>query len=65
MLLGRGRFTDDLNPTSRTGLLHAAFARSPHAHARVGAIDTENALKADGRSGIVTCWPACSAWTRR
>ena len=32
MLLGRGRFVDDL---ARPGLLHAAFVRSPHAHARV------------------------------
>jgi aerobic carbon-monoxide dehydrogenase large subunit len=57
MLLGRGRFTADLNPTSRTpepGLLYAAFARSPHAHARVGAIDTENALKADGVVAVFT-----------
>jgi aerobic carbon-monoxide dehydrogenase large subunit len=57
MLLGRGRFTADLNPTSRTsepGLLHAAFVRSPHAHARVGAVDTENALKADGVVAVFT-----------
>ena len=33
MLLGRGRFVGDL---TRPGLLHAAFVRSPHAHALVG-----------------------------
>ena len=36
MLLGRGRFVGDL---TRPGLLHAAFVRSPHAHARIGGID--------------------------
>ena len=36
MLLGLGRFTGDL---TRPGLLHAAFVRSPHAHALVGKID--------------------------
>jgi aerobic carbon-monoxide dehydrogenase large subunit len=51
MLLGRGRFTADL---MRPGLLHAAFVRSPHAHARVGAIDTGAALKADGVIAVVT-----------
>jgi aerobic carbon-monoxide dehydrogenase large subunit len=51
MLLGRGRFTADL---MRPGLLHAAFVRSPYAHARVGAIDTDAALKADGVVTVVT-----------
>jgi aerobic carbon-monoxide dehydrogenase large subunit len=51
MLLGRGRFTADLN---RPGLLHAAFVRSPHAHARVGALDTDAALKADGVAAVLT-----------
>jgi CO/xanthine dehydrogenase Mo-binding subunit len=60
MLLGRGRFTADLNPTTRTpglqgtGLLHAAFVRSPHAHARINAIDTAAAVKADGVVDVVT-----------
>jgi carbon-monoxide dehydrogenase large subunit len=51
MLLGRGRFTADL---MRPGLLHAAFVRSPYAHARVGAIDTDAALKADGVVAVLT-----------
>jgi aerobic carbon-monoxide dehydrogenase large subunit len=60
MLLGRGRFTADLDPTSRapgargSGLLHAAFVRSPHAHARVDGIDTSAALKADGVTAVLT-----------
>jgi len=51
MLLGRGRFTADL---SRPGLLHAAFVRSPHAHAGVGAIDADAALKQDGVVAVFT-----------
>src|ERR1700726_1164308 len=54
MLLGRGRFTADLDPKSRSGLLHAAFVRSPHAHARLGAVDTDAALKADGVAAVFT-----------
>jgi carbon-monoxide dehydrogenase large subunit len=54
MLLGRGRFTADLDPKSRSALLHAAFVRSPHAHARVGAVDTDAALKADGVAAVLT-----------
>jgi carbon-monoxide dehydrogenase large subunit len=54
MLLGRGRFTADLDPKARSGLLHAAFVRSPHAHARVGAVDIDAALKADGVAAVLT-----------
>src|ERR1700679_2204974 len=51
MLLGGGRFTADL---TRPGLLHAAFVRSPYAHARVGALDTDAAVKADGVVAVLT-----------
>jgi carbon-monoxide dehydrogenase large subunit len=54
MLLGRGHFTADLNPTTGSGLLHAAFVRSPHPHARVNTIDTGAALKGDGVVTVVT-----------
>jgi aerobic carbon-monoxide dehydrogenase large subunit len=54
MLTGRGRFTADLNPTSQPGLLHAAFVRSPHAHARIAGIDAGDALKADGVVAVLT-----------
>jgi len=50
MLLGRGRFVADL---TRPGLLHAAFVRSPHAHADVGAIDVTAALQAPGVETVV------------
>jgi carbon-monoxide dehydrogenase large subunit len=54
MLLGRGRFVADLNPTTGPGLLHAAFVRSPHAHADVGAIDVTAALQAPGVETVLT-----------
>jgi len=51
LLLGRGRFTGDL---TRPGLLHAAFVRSPHAHARVGKIDGTAASQAPGVAHLFT-----------
>ena len=51
MLLGRGRFVGDL---TRPGLLHAAFVRSPHAHARMTRIDPAAALKAPGVEQVLT-----------
>ncbi|MGH3193292.1 MAG: hypothetical protein ACRDOL_39785 [Streptosporangiaceae bacterium] len=51
MLLGRGRFVADLD---RPGLLHAAFVRSPHAHAGIGAIDTAAAAELPGVHGVFT-----------
>src|SRR2546421_30680 len=35
-------------------MLHATILRSPHAHARIGVIDAERALKAPGVAGVVT-----------
>ena len=46
LLVGRGRFLDDLG--TRPGTLHAAILRSPHAHADIVAIDTSAALKSKG-----------------
>jgi len=51
LLLGRGRFTGDL---TRPGLLHAAFVRSPHAHALVNKIDGTAARQARGVHGLFT-----------
>ena len=42
---GRGRFADDLRFPR---LLHAAFVRSPHAHARIAGIDLGRALALKG-----------------
>ena len=51
MLLGRGRFVGDL---TRPGLLHAAFVRSPHAHALVDTIDGTAASQAPGVERLFT-----------
>src|SRR5579863_6812830 len=46
LLTGRGRFIDDLGV--RPGTLHAAFLRSPHAHADIVSIDVAKAAAANG-----------------
>lgn len=51
LLRGRGRFIDDI-PVA--GVLHAAFLRSPHGHARLLSIDTTRAQSAPGVRGIFT-----------
>ena len=50
-LRGEARYLDDLD---RAGLLHAAFLRSPYAHARLAAIDATAALAAPGVVTVVT-----------
>jgi len=51
LITGSGAFVDDLR---MPGCLHAAFLRSPHAHARIGAIDVSAALNAPGVVGVYT-----------
>ena len=51
LLTGRGCFVDDLAPP---GLAHAVFVRSPHAHARIVAIDKAAALAAPGVLAVLT-----------
>jgi aerobic carbon-monoxide dehydrogenase large subunit len=51
LLTGRARFVDDVK---LPGTLHAAFVRSPHAHARIGAIDTAAALAMPGVHAVLT-----------
>ena len=41
-ITGRGQYVDDVK---LPGMTHAAFVRSPHAHARIRKIDTSAALK--------------------
>lgn len=48
---GQGRYLDDIVVP---GCLHAHFVRSPHAHARIAAIDCTAALDAEGVIAIVT-----------
>jgi carbon-monoxide dehydrogenase large subunit len=51
LLTGSSCFADDLN---RPGALHAAILRSPHAHARIGAIDTSAARAQPGVVDVIT-----------
>ncbi|MGC2411303.1 MAG: xanthine dehydrogenase family protein molybdopterin-binding subunit [Stellaceae bacterium] len=50
-LTGQGTYTDDIN---RPGQLHAYILRSPHANARLGAIDTKEAASSPGVVAIFT-----------
>ncbi len=61
LLLGRGRFADDL--PVRTDTLHAAILRSPHAHAEIRSIYTAGALALPGVDCVVTGEDA-RRWTR-
>ncbi len=51
LLRGRARFVDDIHIP---GLLHAAFVRSPHAHAAIEAIDRDMAQARPGVSAVLT-----------
>ena len=51
LVAGRGRFSDD---AAFEGQAYAAFVRSPHAHARLGAIDTGAAAGLPGVLAILT-----------
>ena len=51
LLTGQGRFTDDLK---RPDQAYAVFLRSPHAHARIVAIDASDAAKNPGVLAILT-----------
>ncbi|MGH7087333.1 MAG: xanthine dehydrogenase family protein molybdopterin-binding subunit, partial [Stellaceae bacterium] len=50
-ITGTGRFTDDVR---RPGMAHAVFIRSPHAHARLGAIGAAAARSAPGVLAVFT-----------
>lgn len=51
LLAGEGRFTGDFAPEGET---HLVFLRSPHAHARIVAIDTAPALEIPGVLAVIT-----------
>ena len=51
LITGAGRYTDDV---PAVGAAHAAFIRSPYAHARIGAIHTGAALAAPGVIAVLT-----------
>jgi carbon-monoxide dehydrogenase large subunit len=50
-ITGRGRYTDDIN---MSGVQHAVFVRSPHAHARIKSIDVAEAKAAPGVADVLT-----------
>ena len=63
LLSGRGRYTDDV---VLPRMLHAAFLRSPYAHARLGAIDVSEAARMPGVHRVLTgadFAAVCSPWT--
>src|ERR671931_1075453 len=51
LLTGAGRYVDDI---TLPGLLHAAFLRSPHGHARIRSIDAEAARRVPGITAVFT-----------
>ena len=50
-ITGKGRYTDDVR---LHGMTHAQFIRSPHAHARIKAVDTSEAMKMPGVIAVLT-----------
>jgi aerobic carbon-monoxide dehydrogenase large subunit len=52
LLTGRALFVNDVE---RPGMLHVAFLRSPHAHARLGAVDLS---RVRARPGVVAAYAA-------
>jgi aerobic carbon-monoxide dehydrogenase large subunit len=61
LLTGQGRYIDDVEVT---GALHACFVRSPHAHARIIAIDTAAACEVPGVVAVFT-GRDLAQWTTR
>jgi carbon-monoxide dehydrogenase large subunit len=51
LIVGAGRYVDDLRPP---GVLHVAFLRCPHAHARIERVDVEAARAAPGVIAVLT-----------
>ncbi|HVL36815.1 MAG TPA: xanthine dehydrogenase family protein molybdopterin-binding subunit [Burkholderiales bacterium] len=51
LLTGKARYLGDL---TRPGMVHAAFVRSPHAHARIRSIDTAEARRLPGVHAVLT-----------
>ena len=50
-LAGQGRYLDDL---AMDGMAHAVVLRSPHAHARIDRIDTDEARRMPGVLTVLT-----------
>jgi carbon-monoxide dehydrogenase large subunit len=59
LLRGNALFVDDIE---RHGMLHGAFLRSPHAHARIAEIDVSRALAISGVAAVYTAHDLGSYW---
>jgi carbon-monoxide dehydrogenase large subunit len=59
LLTGRALFVDDVNFPD---MVHAAFVRSPHAHARIKSIDTSAVDEMDGVLAIYTAGDLGDYW---
>jgi len=59
LLTGKALFVDDVD---LPGLLHVAFLRSPHAHARLGRIDVSRALALPGVIAVYTAADLGDYW---
>src|ERR1700733_10334926 len=51
LIRGKARFVDDIHID---GILHAAFVRSPHAHAKILSVGKDGALAAPGIRAVLT-----------
>lgn len=60
LLTGQALFTDDVH---LEGLLHAAFLRSPYAHARIKRVSVERARQRDGVVAIYTASDLGDYWS--
>jgi carbon-monoxide dehydrogenase large subunit len=59
LLRGKALFVDDID---RPGMLHAAFLRSPHAHARIVKLDASRALTIGGVCAAYTAHDLGEYW---
>jgi carbon-monoxide dehydrogenase large subunit len=59
LLSGRAQFVDDVHLPA---MLHAAFVRSPHAHARIRSIDASAALAREGVVAVYTAHDLGDYW---
>jgi carbon-monoxide dehydrogenase large subunit len=59
LLTGRALFVDDVDPH---GLLHAAFVRSPYAHARLRGVDIAAARRRPGVHAVLTAEDLGAYW---
>ena len=59
LLTGRALFIDDLE---MPGMVHVAFLRSPHAHARLRGVDVSKARKREGVVAVYTAADLGDYW---